>query len=101
RGSLASMTLREAGERMRALDEVSVRYRPDGAALVHNGGATLRGLTVAVPGEASVTVDDAPAAGTRIEGGRTRVWFDLPAGATVVLRAQHGGAPIALGRIAR
>ena len=49
-GRLASLAWAEAGDRLRALADVEVTYRPDGAAEVHNHGAeAVEALTVALP----------------------------------------------------
>ena len=43
-GRLASLTWAQAGDRLRALGDVEVIYRPDGAAEVHNHGAAAQAL---------------------------------------------------------
>jgi hypothetical protein len=89
RGALASLTLRECAERLRQLDRVSVRYRPDGAAVVSNAGTSaIHGLTVAIPAEVDADVDGGARRGSRNEPGRTMLWFNLPAGASVVIAAR-------------
>lgn len=97
-GTLASLTLAEAAERLRDLGEVEVRYLDDGAAEVDNHGALpIAGLTVAVPaGGMRLAVEGAKVAGSAGEPDRTRVWFDLPAGGRVVVRAGQGALPTAL-----
>jgi hypothetical protein len=93
-GVLSTLTWAEAGDRLRALGEVEVRYRPDGSAEVANrGAADLLGLTLAVPaGDIDVAVDGARVKGMSTEAGRTRVWLDLPAGGRVRVRASRGDA---------
>ena len=97
-GTLASMTLVEAAERLRDLGEVEVRYLDDGAAEVDNHGALpIPGFTVAVPaGGMELTADGARVDGSASEPDRTRIWFDLPAGGRVVVRAGQGALPTAL-----
>jgi len=93
-GALATLTWAEAGDRLRALGDLEVRYLPDGSAAVENrGAADLPGLTLAVPaGDLDMAVDGARLQGMSTEPGRTRVWLDLPAGARVVVRASRGDA---------
>jgi hypothetical protein len=93
-GALATLTWAEAGDRLRALGDLEVRYLPDGSAAVENrGAADLPGLTLAVPaGDLDVAVEGARLQGMSTEPGRTRVWLDLPAGARVVVRASRGDA---------
>ena len=89
-GRLVSLTWAEAGDRLRALGDVQVSYLPDGAAEVLNhGDASLPALTVAVPvaPEVELTVSGAPPSGRDDESGVARIWFDLPPGGRVVLRA--------------
>jgi hypothetical protein len=98
-GRLASLTWREAGDRLRALSEVVVRYLPDGAAEVLNLGASdLPGLTLAIPAPPGVeiTVDGVPAASRADEEDELRLWLDLPAGGRALLRATDGLAPLPL-----
>ncbi len=96
-GLLASLTWREAGDRLRALGEVQVSYLPDGAVEVLNLGATaLPGLTLAVPvpPEVELSLDGAPPL-ARVDGdGEARVWLDLPPGGRSVLRAFDRLAPL-------
>jgi len=96
-GTIASLTWDEAGTRLRALEEVEVTYRSDGAAEVSNRGkAPLLGLTVAIPApDLELEVEGAEASEGE-HGPSSRVWFDLPAGASVVVRASRGGAPFPL-----
>ncbi len=94
-GRLASMTWRDAGDRLVALGEVDVSYGADGSAVVTNRGATeIKALTIAVPLEAGLTVDGAVASDARHEDARTTLWFDLPAGAHAVVHASRAGAPL-------
>jgi hypothetical protein len=93
-GTLASLTWAEAGDRLVALGEVVVVYRPDGGAEVRNeGDAAVDGLTLAVPEEGlEVTADGVPLPHAD-EPGLTRVWLDLAPGARAVLRASRDLAP--------
>jgi hypothetical protein len=97
-GAIASLTLAEAGDRLRALDSIEVEYRADGTAAVHNAGShPVRGLTLAVPTALTLDARGVRLAGTRSDPARTTVWFDLPAGRTVVLTASRDGTPVRLG----
>ncbi len=95
-GALATMTLADAADRLRRLGDVEVRYLAGGAAAVENrGAADLAGLTLAVPaGGVELAVEGVRAEGTGAEPGRSRVWFDLPAGGRAVVRASRGGLPL-------
>jgi len=96
-GKIASLTWAEAGSRLRALAEVEVTYRADGAAEVANRGtAAVPGLTVAVPApDLELEVEGAEVEDSE-RGAATRAWFDLPAGASVVVRASRAGVPVPL-----
>ena len=97
-GAIASMTMAETGERLRALEAITVDYRADGAAEVRNSGPrAVRGLTLSVPTELALSARGARLLGSRSEPGRSTVWFDLPAGRSVVLTASRGGRPVPLG----
>jgi hypothetical protein len=91
-GRLASMTWVEAGDRLRALGDVEVTYRPDGAAEIHNrGAAPLDALTVAVPAAGlDLALEGTALLGREDDGGVTRLWFDLGPGERAVLRAWDG-----------
>jgi hypothetical protein len=96
-GRLASLTWVDAGDRLRALGDLEVVYRPDGAAEIRNlGDARLRGLTLSlpVPPDVELSVDGEPPPGRQDEAGVARVWLDLPAGGRAVLRAFRDYAPI-------
>jgi hypothetical protein len=97
-GRLATLPWAEAGDRLRALADVEVRYLPDGAAeVVNHGDFTLGGLTVALPGAGlELWVDGQPAPGRQEVAGVTRIWFDLPAHARRVVRASRQLTPVAL-----
>lgn len=92
-GTLASLTWRDAGDRLRALADVDVRYLPDGTALIENRGATdLVNLTVAIPvSQAEFTVQGASVSGTRQEANRSTVWFSLRKGGRVKLSVSAEG----------
>jgi hypothetical protein len=93
-GALASLTWAEAGDRLRALGDVEVSYRPDGTAELWNRGDwPLPGLTVGVPEEGlDLTVDGVGPVGRADLPGWSRATFDLPAQGRARLRASHGGA---------
>jgi hypothetical protein len=93
-GALASLTWAEAGDRLRALADVEVSYRPDGAVELSNSGDwPLPGLTVGVPEEGlDLVVDGGAVAGRADLPGWSRVFFDLPPHGRVRLRASRGGA---------
>jgi len=96
-GRLASLTWSEAGDRLRALGEVEVVYRPDGAAEIRNHGAeAIHGLTLAVPVAPFVdlALDGALLLGRDDEPGWVRVWLDLEPGGRAVLRALDGFVPV-------
>ncbi|HET9595512.1 MAG TPA: hypothetical protein VFP65_08015, partial [Anaeromyxobacteraceae bacterium] len=70
-GRLASLTWAEAGDRLRALGEVVVRYLPAGEARVENRGAQpLLGLTVAAPAAGELEIDGAALRGRDGAAGR-------------------------------
>ncbi|HEY6105398.1 MAG TPA: hypothetical protein VIV59_05425 [Anaeromyxobacteraceae bacterium] len=95
-GRLASLTWAEAGERLRALGDLEIAYLADGSAEVANRGPRpLPGLTLAVPaGGVELTVEGAEVRGMDGDAERARVWFDLPAGATALVRAEQRGLPL-------
>ncbi|HEU4383449.1 MAG TPA: hypothetical protein VFR85_08105 [Anaeromyxobacteraceae bacterium] len=95
-GRLATLTWAEAGERLRALSELEVTYLADGSAEVSNRGSRpLPGLTLAVPaGGLELSVEGAEVQGMDGDAERARVWFDLPAGASAVVRAEQHGLPV-------
>lgn len=95
-GRLASLTWAEAGERLRALGDLEIAYLADGSAEVSNRGRRpLGGLTLAVPaGGVDLSVEGAEVQGADGDAERTRVWFDLPPGASAVVRAEQRGLPV-------
>ncbi len=97
-GRLASLAWAEAGDRLRALGDVEVVYRPDGSAEVHNHGAELiAGLTVSLPAAGlEVAVEGAALLGREDEGAEARVWFDLGPGEKATLRTWDGLEPVPL-----
>jgi hypothetical protein len=97
-GRLASLAWAEAGDRLRAVDEVEVLYRPDGAAeVVNHGGAAIPALTVSLPAAGlEVAVEGAALLGREDEGGSARLWFDLGPGERAVLRVSDGLVPVPL-----
>lgn len=97
-GRLASLTWAAAGDRLRALGEVEVVYRADGAAEIRNhGDAELPGLTVALPAAGlGLDLEGALLLGREDEDGWARIWFDLAPGGRVVLRASDRWTPVPL-----
>jgi hypothetical protein len=98
-GRLASLAWAEAGDRLRALGEVEVVYRPDGAAEIRNRGPfPIDGLTVAIPAPPGLdlALEGALLLGREDDEVRARIWFDLPAGGRVVLRAMDRFLPVPL-----
>jgi hypothetical protein len=90
-GTLVSLPWAEAGDRLRALGDVEVRYLADGGAeVINRGQVALEGLTVALPATTlELRVDGEPAARQEVAGA-SRIWFDLPAGGRRVVRAGRG-----------
>ncbi|HET6436478.1 MAG TPA: hypothetical protein VFG59_00350 [Anaeromyxobacter sp.] len=98
-GRLASLTWAAAGDRLRALGEVEVVYRPDGGAEILNlGDEPLPGLSLALPVSPKVdlALDGQPPPERQDDAGGARIWFDLPAGGRVVLRAYEATRPLPL-----
>jgi len=93
-GSTASLTFREAGERLLSLENVQISYLADGRVAIENcGTSTLEGLTLAVPGALELYVDGVEWFGLRPERDRTTVWFDLKAGGRVTMSGARHGRP--------
>ncbi|HEX9049476.1 MAG TPA: hypothetical protein VF841_02985 [Anaeromyxobacter sp.] len=97
-GRLASLAWAEAGDRLRALGDVEVVYRPDGAAeVVNHGAAAIPALTLSLPAAGlDVELEGAALLGREDDGGAARLWFDLGPGERVVLRASDGLLPVPL-----
>ncbi len=95
-GTMASLTWREAGDRLRALGGIETHYLSDGSVAIENRGtADLPGLTVAIPtGNAEFTITGSAVAGTRKEAGRSTIWFSLGKGTQVKLSATIDGKRI-------
>jgi len=95
-GSLASLTWRDAGDRLRDLDGVEVHYLPDGSALIENHGKDdLAGLTLSVSmRNVEITLDGANLTGSQREADRSTVWFPVAAGSQVKLRAKRDGESV-------
>ncbi|HEX9399891.1 MAG TPA: hypothetical protein VF912_07270 [Anaeromyxobacter sp.] len=91
-GRLVSLAWAQAGDRLRALADVEVTYRADGAAEIHNRGAeAIAALTVALPAAGlDVALEGAALLGREDEGGLARLWFDLGPGEKATLRAWDG-----------
>lgn len=97
-GRLASLAWSEAGDRLRALGDVEVAYRPDGSAEVANRGAEpLRALTVSLPAAGlELQLEGAALLGREDEGAEARLWFDLGPGERAVLRVSEALVPVPL-----
>ncbi len=97
-GRLASLAWAEAGDRLRALGDVEVVYRPDGAAEVVNHGADgIAALTVSLPAAGlEIELEGAALLGREDEGDQARLWFDLGPGERAVLTASNGLVPVPL-----
>ncbi len=97
-GRLASLAWAEAGDRLRALGDVEVVYRPDGAAEIHNHGADpIAALTVALPAAGlEIALEGAALLGRQDDGALARVWFDLEPGERAVLRVWRALEPVPL-----
>lgn len=97
-GRLASLGWADAGDRLRALGDVEIAYRPDGAAEIRNfGEVAIAGLTVALPAAGlDLDLSGATLGGREDEEGWTRLWFDLPPGGRAVLRASDAFFPVPL-----
>jgi hypothetical protein len=97
-GRLASLPWVEAGDRLRALGDVEVRYLADGGAeVVNRGPSSLGGLTVSLPATGlELWVDGEPARPRQELAGASRIWFDLPAHGRRVVRATRGLTPVPL-----
>ena len=93
-GSMVAPTWRTAGDRLRALGDVAVEYRADGAAAVVNHGAeTIADVTLAVPA-AGVTLVADGVGGQRAEAGRSLAWRSLAPRERVIVRATRAGEPM-------
>ena len=92
-GTLASLTWREAGDRLRALGDVEVRYFPDGTTVIENHGtADLTNLTITIAtGNAEFAIEGAAVIGTHKEANHSTVWFSLPKSVRVKLSASLDG----------
>lgn len=91
RGTMVAMTLRDAGDRLRALSDVHVVYLADGSARVENHGVrSVRGLTLSIEAEGALEVEQAETGGHVAGVGRSRVFFDIGPGEA--LRVQLHGA---------
>jgi hypothetical protein len=97
RGSIASLTWSQAGDRLKALGQVEVRYLDHGEALVENHGDTaILGLTLAMPvTDVDIEVEGQRMLGSRADAGRTAVWLDLPARGVVRLRVRPRAGTLA------
>ena len=100
RGTLASMTWSETGDRLRDLGEVEVTYLEDGTSRVENHGLrAIAGLTLYTLGErAGLAVEGQAEIGRQTEENGARIWFDLPAGGFALIRA---GRPFSAARRVR
>jgi len=93
-GSLVVPTWRGAGDRLRALGDVTVEYRGDGStAVVNHGADAIADVTLAAPAAGATLVADG-VAGRRAEAGRSLAWRSLAAGERVIVRATRAGGPL-------
>jgi hypothetical protein len=94
-GTLASLTLREAGDRLRALAAVRVVYLPDGGARLENHGhLPVDGLALADPGAGALEAEG-PGAGACAAGrGGRRAFLDLGPGEAATVRALGPAGPV-------
>jgi hypothetical protein len=104
RGTSVSLTWREAGDRLRALGDVVVRYEPNGRAIVENtGNDTIQDLTISVHGSndlgIELSISGATVDGTSHGSDRASIWFDLPPGGAVTVGAKMktGSLPFSTG----
>jgi hypothetical protein len=97
-GRLVSLPWAEAGDRLRALGDVEVRYLADGGAeVVNHGDVALGGLTVSLPAAGlELWVDGVPASPRLDLAGTSRIWFDLPARGRRLVRATRRLTPVPL-----
>ncbi len=94
-GSLAALTVREAGDRLRAVAAVRLVYLADGGARVENHGAgPVPGLLLRLPAGATPEVDGAGAGGHVTAAGQSLVFFDLGPGEAAVVHARGPRGPI-------
>jgi hypothetical protein len=94
-GRVASLTWTEAGDRLRALASLEIRYREDGTAeLVNHGDVAIPGLTLRLPAAGlEWWVDGRPVA---VAPGGDRLWLDLPGRGSAVLQATRLLRPVPL-----
>jgi hypothetical protein len=97
-GRLASLDWAEAGDRLRALGDIEVVYRPDGGAEIHNHGADpVAALTVSLPAAGlDLVLEGAALLGREDDGPEARLWFDLGPGEKATLHAWEGSQPVPL-----
>ncbi len=98
-GRLASLVWVDAGDRLRAIGDVEVTYLPDGGAEIRNHSPVgIESLTLSVPAAGlELALEGAALLGRENDDdGSARVWFDLPAGEGVILRAWDGVSPVPL-----
>jgi len=95
RGSLATLTLAEAGDRLRALAGVRVIYLADGAARVENSGPTpLPMLQLHRDGAAALSAEGPLAGGHAQNAGESHLFFDLGPGESARVEAEGPEGPV-------
>ncbi|MBI5070947.1 MAG: hypothetical protein HZB56_22220 [Deltaproteobacteria bacterium] len=95
RGSLAPLTLAEAGDRLRALRGVRVLYLADGAALVENRGpAPVPMLQLHRDGSVALRAEGPEGGGHAQDAGESHLFFDLPPGESARVEAEGPEGPV-------
>lgn len=95
RGEIWVTSMREMGDHLSAITELTVDYRPDGSAVVTAGDEAVIDVTFGIPVEdAEILVDGESPRGTTRRGGETSFWFHLPATAAAVVTATQAGRPL-------
>ncbi len=94
-GTLAPLTLAEAGDRLRALAGVRVVYLEDGAARVENQGpGPLSMLQLHRDGLVALSAEGPEAGGHALGGGESHLFFDLGPGESARVEAEGPGGPV-------
>ncbi len=76
RGTLWVPTVRQLGDHLRALEQVTIRYPGDGSAIV-SSPVEVRGISLSVSEQVAVEIDGHAPRGARSVHGTTAFWFDL------------------------
>lgn len=94
-GALATMTLAEAGDRLRALAGVRIVYLEDGSARIENHGpAAIERLQLQREGLVALAADGPETGGHGESAGRSHLFFDLGPGESVWVTASGPDGPI-------